>query len=176
MTRYSQSLKLQLGESRIRFQKCRQTVEERSHLLGGHPEVVGIDVDVDLAKLTQESRQTDFELRSLELDLRLLTFGFRKCANLSWELKRLQTPWFDDVGQNKIKPRRKEAEMGSLLRSVNKRKKSRRLGEVEMVRHEDYGELALDAKVEMIRSLVPLGLMHVHELLDDEVKALAGER
>ncbi len=30
--------------------------------------------------------------------------------------------------------------------------------------HEDYGELALDAKVEMIRSLVPLGLMHVHEL------------
>ena len=65
--------------------------------------------------------------------------------------------------------------MGSLLRSVKKRKKSRRLGEVEMV-HEDYGELALDAKVEMIRWLVPLGLMHVHELLDDEVKALAGER
>ena len=22
---------------------------------------------------------------------------FGKCANLSWELKRLQTPWFDDV-------------------------------------------------------------------------------
>ena len=43
--------------------------------------------------------------------------------------------------------------MGSLLRSVKKRKKSRRLGEVEMVRHEDYGELA---KVEMIRSLVPV--------------------
>ena len=55
----------------------------------------------------------------------------------------------------------KEAEMESLLRSVKKRKKSRRLGEVEMVRHEDYGELALDAKVEMLRSLVPLGLMHV---------------
>ncbi len=34
--------------------------------------------------------------------------------------------------------------MGSLLRSVKKRKKSRRLGEVEMVRHEDYGELALE--------------------------------
>ena len=55
----------------------------------------------------------------------------------------------------------KEAEMESLLRSVKKRKKSRRLGEVEMVRYEDYGELALDAKVEMLRSLVPLGLMHV---------------
>ena len=64
--------------------------------------------------------------------------------------------------------------MGSLLRSVKKRKKSRRLGEVEMVRHEDYGELALDAKVEMIRWLVPLGLMHVHELLDDEVKGVGG--
>ena len=47
---------------------------------------------------------------------------------------------------------------------------------VEIVRREEYRELEVDAKVEMIRSLVPLGLMHVHELLDDEVKALAGER
>ena len=66
--------------------------------------------------------------------------------------------------------------MGSLLRPVKKRKKVRRLGEVEIVRREEYGELELDSKVEMIRSLVPLGLMHVHEMLDDEVKALAGER
>ncbi len=66
--------------------------------------------------------------------------------------------------------------MGSLLRSVKKRKKARRLGEVEIVRREEYRELEFDAKVEMIRSLVPLGLMHVHELLDDEVNALAGER
>jgi transposase-like protein len=50
------------------------------------------------------------------------------------------------------------------------------LGEVEIVRREEYAELELDAKVEMIRSLVPLGLMHIHELLDDEVKALAGKR
>ena len=28
----------------------------------------------------------------------------------------------------------------------------------------------------MIRALIPLGLMHVEELLDEEVKALAGER
>ena len=34
----------------------------------------------------------------------------------------------------------------------------------------------MDVKIEMIRSLIPLGLMHVHELLDDEVKELAGER
>jgi hypothetical protein len=41
---------------------------------------------------------------------------------------------------------------------------------------EEYGELDVDSKVEMIRALVPLGLMHVQELLDDEVRALAGER
>ena len=64
--------------------------------------------------------------------------------------------------------------MGSLLRSVKKRKKSRRLGEVEVVEREEYGELELDSKVEMIRALVPLGLMHVHELLDDEVKGVGG--
>ena len=68
------------------------------------------------------------------------------------------------------------AEMRSLLRTVKKRKKSRRLGEVEIVKREEYGGLKVDTKVEMIRALVPLGLMHVHELLDDEVKALAGER
>ena len=44
------------------------------------------------------------------------------------------------------------------------------------IRREDYPDLELDAKVELIRSLVPLGLMHVEELLDEEVTALAGER
>ena len=44
------------------------------------------------------------------------------------------------------------------------------------IRREDYGDLELDAKVELIRSLVPLGLMHVEEMLDDEVTALAGAR
>ncbi len=66
--------------------------------------------------------------------------------------------------------------MRSVLRSVKKRKKSRRLGEVEIIRREEYGDLELDAKVEAIRALVPLGLMHVAEVLDDEVTGLAGER
>ena len=66
--------------------------------------------------------------------------------------------------------------MSSLLRSVKKRKKSRVLGEVEVLSREDYSGLELDSKVEMIRALIPLGLMHVEELLDEEVKALAGER
>jgi transposase-like protein len=64
--------------------------------------------------------------------------------------------------------------MGSVLRPVRERKKVRRLGEVTVVRREEYADLELDAKVELIRSLVPLGLMHVHELLDEEVQALAG--
>ena len=66
--------------------------------------------------------------------------------------------------------------MSSVLRPVRKRKKGRTLGPVEIIRREDYADLELDARVELIRSLVPLGLMHVEELLDEEVTALAGER
>jgi hypothetical protein len=47
---------------------------------------------------------------------------------------------------------------------------------VEIVSREDQRGLDLDAKVELIRSLVPLGLVHVQELLDDKVKVLAEER
>ena len=57
-----------------------------------------------------------------------------ECAILSWKLKRLPTPWFDDVGKNNIKPQEKGAEMGSLLRTAKKHKKSRRL----VVRQFDY--------------------------------------
>ena len=60
--------------------------------------------------------------------------------------------------------------MGSLLRTAKKHKKSRRFGKPEVMAREEYGELEVDVKIEMIRSLIPLGLMHVHELLDDEVK------
>ena len=66
--------------------------------------------------------------------------------------------------------------MSSVLRPVRKRKKGRTLGPVDIIHREEYAELELDAQVELIRSLVPLGLMHVHELLDQEVTALAGER
>ena len=66
--------------------------------------------------------------------------------------------------------------MRSVLRWVKKRKKVRRLGPVEIIAREQYADLELDTKVELIRSLVPLGLMHVEEVLDEEVVALAGER
>jgi hypothetical protein len=51
--------------------------------------------------------------------------------------------------RNEIKPLKKGAEMGSLLRSVKERKKSRRLGEVEVMEREEYGELDVDSKVEI---------------------------
>ena len=66
--------------------------------------------------------------------------------------------------------------MSSVLRSVKKRKKGRTLGGVDVIDREEYAELEVDAKVELIRSLVPLGLMHIEALLDEEVTALAGER
>ena len=66
--------------------------------------------------------------------------------------------------------------MSNVLRPVRKRKKVRKLGRVDIRRREDYAELELDTKVELIRSLVPLGLLHVEELLDEEVTALADER
>ena len=66
--------------------------------------------------------------------------------------------------------------MNSVLRSVRKRKKGRTLGAVDVIDRAEYAELEVDAKVELIRSLVPLGLMHIEELLDAEVTALAGQR
>ena len=51
-----------------------------------------------------------------------------------------------------------------------------RLGAVDVIDREEYAGLEVDAKVELIRFLVPLGLMHIEELLDEEVTALAGER
>ena len=43
----------------------------------------------------------------------------------------------------------------SVLRAVRKRKKVRKLGSVNIIRREAYADLELDAKVELIRSLVP---------------------
>src|SRR2546422_8809913 len=64
--------------------------------------------------------------------------------------------------------------MGSFVRRLRKRKRC--LGEVRMLRGEEYQGLEPNAKVELIRSLIPLGLMHVQMLLDEEVEALAGPR
>src|SRR3970282_2200260 len=64
--------------------------------------------------------------------------------------------------------------MGSVVRRMRRRKRC--MGAVLVLRREEYQGLELKAKVEMIRSLIPLGLMHVQMLLDEEVEALAGPR
>jgi putative transposase len=79
------------------------------------------------------------------------------------------------VSRSDVKPAEKGAEM-SILRPVLRRKKKRKLGKVDIMGREEYADQDLDTKVELIRSLVPIGLMHVYELLDQEVTALAGER
>lgn len=63
--------------------------------------------------------------------------------------------------------------MSSFLRSVRGRKKRKRLGVVEVVDRGKFMGMELDAKVELIKGLVPLGLMHVGELLEQEVEELA---
>ena len=64
--------------------------------------------------------------------------------------------------------------MGSVVRQMRRRKRC--LGEVRVLRREDYQGLELNAKVELMRSLIPLGLMHVQIVLDEEVERLAGPR
>src|SRR3989454_2388063 len=64
--------------------------------------------------------------------------------------------------------------MGSVVRRMRRRKRC--LGKVQVLQREEYEGLELNAKVEAIRSLIPLGLMHVQMLLDEEVEALAGPR
>ncbi len=58
----------------------------------------------------------------------------------------------------------------------SKGKKNRVKGQVNQLTREEYEALALDSRVELIRSLIPLGLMFVAEELQREVEVLAGER
>jgi transposase-like protein len=50
------------------------------------------------------------------------------------------------------------------------------LEQARIVTREEYGELDLDAKAELIRALIPIGLERVQELLEEEVAGLAGGR
>jgi len=57
-----------------------------------------------------------------------------------------------------------------------KGKKARVLGEPTVVSAEEFAGMELDAKVELIRGLIPLGLMAVSQTLEAEVTDLAGAR
>ena len=62
------------------------------------------------------------------------------------------------------------------IAKTTKRKKIQRLGPVQVIRPEQYDAFDVDSKVECIRALIPLGLMHVQEVLETEVCTLAGAR
>ena len=66
--------------------------------------------------------------------------------------------------------------MSSIAKTKKRSKKAKRLGTVEVIRPEQYEAFDVDSKVECIRALIPLGLMHVREVLEEEVCALAGLR
>ena len=66
--------------------------------------------------------------------------------------------------------------MKRVAKAVGEGKKKRVLGDVEIISAEEYEGLDVNAKVEVIRALIPLGLKAVMEMLDEEVTALAGRR
>ncbi len=75
------------------------------------------------------------------------------------KVERLQPLWFLDLAKGIGKPRKKEPFMDNVLREMRRRKrKSRRLGELEVVEGQAYEALGLDAKVELILELIPLGV------------------
>lgn len=66
--------------------------------------------------------------------------------------------------------------MKSVLRIHGTGKKKKVLGEVEGFTQDDFSALEREAKVDLIQALIPLGLMHVSEMLEDEIESLAGRR
>jgi transposase-like protein len=64
--------------------------------------------------------------------------------------------------------------MRSITKTPMRSKKTKRLGSVKVLRPEEYDGFDVETKVECIQALIPLGLMRLHELLEDEIQALAG--
>jgi len=50
--------------------------------------------------------------------------------------------------------------------------RSGRLGQMVVMNHADYTASDLDTKVELIQQLIPLGLIHVQEMLAAEIEEL----
>jgi len=66
--------------------------------------------------------------------------------------------------------------MSSIAQSKKRSKKTRRLGPSRVLRPEQYEALEVNSKLECIQALIPLGLMRIHELLEEEVCRLAGAK
>jgi len=64
--------------------------------------------------------------------------------------------------------------MKRVAKNTRKGKKQKVMGEVKVLSPEDYEGMAVDARIETIRALIPLGLMHVEDELQKEVAQWAG--
>ena len=64
--------------------------------------------------------------------------------------------------------------MASVARGARRGKKRKVLGEPRVILREEYEELELDTRVQLIRELIPLGLMAAAEELKRDVDRLAG--
>jgi hypothetical protein len=64
--------------------------------------------------------------------------------------------------------------MKKILR-IGKSVKARRAG-VKEICELPVNAMAVDVKAELIQALIPIGLWHVKELLQEEVKQIAGQR
>jgi putative transposase len=75
------------------------------------------------------------------------------------------------------RPRRgRRPPMGRVPQLVERGKKDRRMGEPRGMAWEEIEGLELDARIELIRELIPLGLAEVGRMLTKEVERLAGPR
>jgi len=65
--------------------------------------------------------------------------------------------------------------MSKMPQLIKKRKKSKKLGQPNIINREEYQEEDMDTRLELIRALIPIGLCAVYEELDREVSELAGK-
>ena len=63
--------------------------------------------------------------------------------------------------------------MNRITKVTKRSKKTKRLGPVQVLRPEEYAGFDVETKIECIQALIPLGLMRIRELLEDEVRTLA---
>ena len=66
--------------------------------------------------------------------------------------------------------------MSSLTETRKRSKKTKRLGPAQILRPEQYEGFDVETKVACIQALIPLGLMQVQAVLEEEVCTLAGAR
>lgn len=66
--------------------------------------------------------------------------------------------------------------MARMPHIVSKRKKSKIMGKPDTISHQDIAAMQVDARLDLIRALIPIGLSYVAAELEQEVVSLAGER